>query len=108
MNAPPNIAKTQAGLGTEAGKLEKLLASIKKVIAAEFLWLVLALVLGLPMALVLQKVLLHYDLIEVISELEKLTGIDSLFVNCCLATISGIYFSRALANSLIGKFKKAS
>jgi hypothetical protein len=108
MSVPPNIAKTQAAVGAEVGKLEKLFASIKKVVAAEFLWLVLALVMGLPLALVLQYIINQYGLVEVIIEFKKLTGMDSLFVNCCIATMSGIYFSRALANSLIGKFKKGS
>lgn len=92
------IAKQQAALAKEAGKLKKLAKVVKKFLAKEFLWVLTVVVLAVPLAIIL--IYLAQKLPEGLVDLNKLKEDKSMFTVFYLVSIVGIYFTRAVVGAI--------
>ena len=89
-----NLADAKAAMAAEEGKLKKLLKAIKKVLAKEFLWVLLVLILAIPLAFIFKYILDEYASINTITYVTKILGDIPQFLGCYLLSIAGIYFAR--------------
>ena len=103
-----NLSKDKAEASAELGFLSKLLAAIKKMLTTEFLWFLLAMVLGLPFAILLEYIITSNGMLKLEKEIEELLGFETLFLSCYVLCIGGIYFSRVVMNSFVSFFSKST
>lgn len=102
------LAKEQAALAKQVGTITKLFLAIKKILAKEFLWILFATVLSLPLALIITYLLKKYapsTLLDLI--LQLLPGIP-LFIDAFALSIAGIYFTRTVVGAIQTLTKKSS
>lgn len=94
------LEKEQAALTAAEGKLKKLLAAVKKFFSKEFLWVLLILLMGLPLALIMTYVLETYASEEVLSALTTLLEDSPLYIGCYVTSLGGIYFTRMVVGAI--------
>ena len=97
-----SIAKAQGALKEEEGKLKKLLKSLKKLVSTEFLWMLFALLLAIPLALVTYYFAWNYgfsdaDIKEAIC---KVLNGKPLWLGCYVLNVVGVYFARAVKGAI--------
>ena len=95
-----NLGKEQAALTKEVGKLKKIFDAIKKFLAKEFLWVLLALIIGLPVALVITYVINNYAPEELKTIVDNYLNGKPTLVGAYALSLVGIYFARTLAGVL--------
>jgi hypothetical protein len=95
-----SLKKDQAALMKEEGKLKKFFVAVKKFFAKEFLWVVFVVLLGLPLALILNYLLKTFGSIEVLRVVDELLDEKPQFVGCYAISCSGIYFTRAVIGAI--------
>lgn len=88
------LADAKATMAAEEGKLKKLLKAIKKVMAKEFLWVLLVLILAIPLAFIFMYILDEYASGKTVEYICEILGEIPLFMGCYLLSIAGIYFAR--------------
>lgn len=95
------IAKAQAALAKEEGKLKKMMKALKKIFAKEFLWVLLVLLISVPFAVIIEHLLCLIDEISITVEaLEDALGGYSLFMGVYVTIVVGIYFSRMVVGAI--------
>jgi len=94
------LAKQQAALAKEEGKLKKLLASVQKFLSKEFLWVILVLLLAVPLGLVMTYLFNEYATSDQIMTVCDMISDRPLFVGFYVLNIAGIYFTRAVIGSI--------
>lgn len=101
-----SLAEQQAALTKDKAKITKLFAAIKKLMSKEFLWILFALILGLPLALI------FIYLIPILIPDSALNAIDQ-FLNgtprfnlAFTISLAGIYFTRTIVGSIQTLVKK--
>lgn len=94
------LAKDKAALAKEEGKLKKLLAAIKKLFAKEFLWVLVVLLLGLPLALTITYVVETYGSEDIINMIKKILEGKPLFIGAYAVSLAGIYFTRTVVGAI--------
>ncbi|MCB0402370.1 MAG: hypothetical protein KDD41_09825 [Flavobacteriales bacterium] len=94
------IAKDKAALAAEEGKLKKLLASIKKLFAKEFLWVLVVLLLGIPLALILTYLVNAYANENIMHMITKLLEGKPVFIGAYAVSLAGIYFTRSVVGAI--------
>ena len=102
------IAKEQAALTQEAGKLKKLFAAIKKFFAKEFLWVLFVLLFGLPSALIITYVLETYCSEKLLAVINELLQGKPTFVGAYALSLAGIYFTRTVVGAIKTMVTKAA
>jgi len=94
------LTADKATLTKGEGKMKKLFASIKKLFAKEFLWMLFILLLGLPLALIASYLTETYASAKILTEIDKLLGEYSLFDGFYLLSLVGIYFTRVVVGAI--------
>jgi len=95
------VSKGKAAIAEEAGKLEKLLKAIKKLIAKEFLWVLFVLLVSIPLALIVEYLLCKIGDSEVVVDpLMSLIDGYSLFMMSYGVSIAGFYFARMVVGAI--------
>ena len=74
------IAKEKAALAQEEGKLKKLIATIKKFFAKEFLWVLFVLLLGLPIGLIITYIIETYGSEKIMEMINKLLNLSLIHI----------------------------
>lgn len=100
------LEKEQAALEETEGKLKKLLAAIKKLLSKEFLWVLLILLIGLPMALIMTYTIETYGSNETLTVLQTLLEGNPLYIGCYVTCLGGIYFTRIVVGAIKTLIKK--
>ena len=95
-----SLAKEQAALTKDAGKLKGILVSIKKLFAKEFLWVLFILLLALPLALAINYILETYSPEALLTIINNLLEDNSLFAGAYALSIAGIYFTRTVVGAI--------
>lgn len=103
-----NIAQAQAALAKEEGKLKKLLKAVKKAMSKEFLWILIILIAGLPVAVIISGIVTKYDpsFTMLKADLGNVVAGYPDFMLAYLIGIAGIYFSRTTAGAVSTLLKK--
>ena len=104
MNA--TITGDKAALMKGEGKLKKFFASIKKLFAKEFLWLLFILLLGLPLAIITYYLTETYASTKVWDNIKKITGDNQVFIGFYMLSLIGIYFTRIVVGAIKTMIKK--
>lgn len=105
MNA--NISKTKAAFAEEEGKLMKLLKALKKVVAKEFLWVLLLLLAAIPVAYAMVVVFESYEPLNAkLPEIDKILNGTSRYVGAYAVSIAGLYFTRMTVGAIKTLTKK--
>lgn len=94
------LTSQKALLAKEEGKLKKLLVAIKKLFAKEFLWVLLVLLLGLPLALIITYILETYASEQILEMTTKILKDKPLFMGAYLLSLVGIYFTRTVVGAI--------
>ncbi|KJS05769.1 MAG: hypothetical protein VR77_01515 [Flavobacteriales bacterium BRH_c54] len=94
------IAKEKAALAQEEGKLKKLIATIKKFFAKEFLWVLFVLLLGLPIGLIITYIIETYSSEKIMEMINKLLNGKPLFIGAYAVSLAGIYFTRTVVGAI--------
>lgn len=100
-----SLAEQQAALTKEKGKITKFFKSLKKFISKEFLWILIALVLGLPLAFLFFH-LSTFLPAEIIKEIDTFLDTTPRFVAAYAFSLVGIYFTRSVIGSIETLIKK--
>jgi len=95
-----SLAKEQAALMKDAGKLKKIFAAIKKLLAKEFLWVLFILLLALPLGLALKHILETYCPKKQLEIINKALNKNQLFIAAYGVSIAGIYFTRTVVGAI--------
>ena len=94
------LADDKAKITKELGAMAKLFKAVKKFISKEFLWILLAIILGIPFAFVLTWLVNKYLSPSAITELtDDLNGYP-LFIDAYVVAIGGIYLTRMVYGAL--------
>ncbi len=93
------LAKEKEALAKEEGKLKKLLAAVKKFMAKEFLWILSAALLAIPIALIMTYILEKYAE-DIVTYLNQFLKGKPLFIASYVLSIAGIYFTRAVVGAI--------
>ncbi|MEM8998637.1 MAG: hypothetical protein AAGB24_00105 [Bacteroidota bacterium] len=88
------------GLETEESKITKLYAAIKKVVAKEFLWAILSLILAMPLAAVSVYLFNTYGSEELKTTITKLLNGQEIYTIAYVVNLAGIYFSRMVIGAI--------
>ncbi len=99
------LAKEKEALAKEEGKLKKLLAAIKKFMAKEFLWVLFAALLAIPIAFIMTYTLETYAK-DIVTYLNEFLKGKPLFIASYVLSIAGIYFTRAVVGAIETMVKK--
>lgn len=94
------LAKEQAALMEEEGKLLKLFKAVKKILAKEFLLVLFILLLALPLGLVLTYIIETYGGESILNTINQITDEVPLFITAYSICIAGIYFSRTIIGAI--------
>lgn len=94
------VAKGKAALAEEEGKLKKFLKAVKKLFAKEFLWVLFAALVSLPLAFALEYVIVTYVSAENIKAMCDALDGYSLFMGCYGISIAGFYFARTVVGAI--------
>lgn len=89
-------SQEKATLEKDTGMLIKIFTAIHKLIAKEFLWIILILGLGLPMGLFFTYVIPFFASEEVLLVLQEILKDIPLFIPCYILSLMGIYFTRTV------------
>jgi len=104
------LAKEKAAAAKEVGKLKKLLASIKKFFAKEFLWILFVALSALPIAFIMEYILETYIpeeiAIKIKENLKENLKDKSLLTGTYILSVAGIYFTRAIIGAIAVTVKK--
>lgn len=102
----PELEKEVAAFKEGEGKLKKLFASIKKLISKEFLWVLVVLLLGLPLALILTYLFETHASEEMLVMTKKILEGNPLFIGAYMICLGGIYFTRMVVGAIKTATKK--
>lgn len=86
----------KATLEKDTGILIKIFTAIQKLIAKEFLWIILILGLGLPTGLIFSYVIQFFASEEVLLVIQQILKDIPLFIPCYILSLIGIYFTRTV------------
>jgi len=100
------LAKEKAAAAKELGKLKKLLTSIKKFFAKEFLWILFVALTALPIAFLLKYMLEPYTDEEMLIKIKEILKGKSLLTGTYILSVAGIYFTRTIIGAIAVTFKK--
>ncbi len=103
-----SLANEQAALAKDQGKLMKLLKVLKKLVAKEFLIILLALVLALPLAFIYMLLLEVLDIKGLKAQLIAFFDGAPLFLGAYLFAIFTLYFIRSIVSAILTLVKKES
>ncbi len=97
-----SIAKAQGALAKEEGKLKKFLKALKKFMSVEFLWILIALLLALPLTLVTWYAAWEYGFSdeEIKGAICKILNGQPLWIGCLVLNVAGVYFARAVSGAI--------
>jgi len=96
----PTMSKTKAALAADEGKLKKLLKAIKKLLAKEFLWVLIILLLGIPLAFIMMYLLESLASENTIKAMCDVLNGASLYAGCYIISLAGIYFTRMTVGAI--------
>ncbi|HWZ21720.1 MAG TPA: hypothetical protein VNW06_03655 [Cytophagaceae bacterium] len=101
MSLPPD----DKSLAAKEGTFVKALAAIQKLIAKEFLWILFAILLSIPLAFIINYGIELYvnDVLKNIIKEE--TGCSGTFLGSYLISFAGIYFSRMVEAAIKTQLK---
>lgn len=100
------LENEKAALAKDEGKVKKLFAAVKKFFAKEFLWLLFALLLALPIALIMTYIIETYVAADTRMKLIELSEGKTLFLSAYALSLAGIYFTRTVAAAIRTVVKK--
>lgn len=81
-------------LVAKEGALVKIVAAVQKLVAKEFLWILFAVLLSIPLAFIVQYGIEKYMNEALKTVIKNETGSSSTFLGAYLLSFAGIYFSR--------------
>jgi len=108
MSQPNSIAAIQKEAQADVGKITKLLKTIKKAISKEFLVILAALLLAMPISYLLYMLMNQWLGAGTMTQLAALTEEVPLFMWCYAIAVAGCYFSRMVFSAIQSLTKKAS
>ncbi len=94
------LLRQMTGLETEEGKWTKLYAAIKKIIAKEFLWALVSIILALPLAAVTVYLLNNYGSKELYTVITGFLEEQEFYTAAYVVNLAGIYFSRMVIGAI--------
>ena len=95
-----SLAAEKTKVTKELGALTKMIKAIQKFISKEFLWILLALILGIPFAFVLTWIVNTYLPASTVKQIIDTLNGYPLFVDAYVVAIGGIYLSRMVYGAL--------
>ena len=93
------VAKEQAALKKEGGKLMKFLTMVKKFISKEFLWVLYVLLLALPLGYVLMQLFFKLPT-DIRSQIIEWLNTVPLYILTYALAIIGVYFTRMVIGAI--------
>lgn len=94
------LAQEKANLAKDEGIIKKLFASIQKLFAKEFLWVVFVLILGLPLGLTITYLIQHLASLQIKNAILEIIHHKPLFIACYVFSLVGIYFTRTVIGAI--------
>lgn len=94
------ISKTKAAIAADEGKLKKFLKAVKKVLAKEFLWVLIILLLGIPLAFIMVYLVESFASEETTKVIYKILNGTTLYAGSYMASLAGIYFTRMTVSAI--------
>lgn len=100
-----SLAEQQAALTKDKAKITKIFAALKKLLSKEFLWVLFALILGLPLAVVFNYIL-SFASESTLNALDHFLVDTPRFIAAYVFSLAGIYFTRTVVGSVETLIKK--
>lgn len=94
------LTQEKANLAKDAGVIKKLFASIQKLFAKEFLWVVFVLILGLPLGLTITYLIQQWASPQIQKAILEIVHHKPLFIACYIFSLVGIYFTRTVIGAI--------